>query len=244
MPPWPSWRTMRYRPCRTVSGVSILAIIHEPCNPRSSVARYAREQKRPNSRSHRRWTTQTPAFENLDPCRGYSVVVLALADRFNLHLSTVVRFARLLVSLLVRLQTQACAFLRLRHTDCTVTECDISALPATLRSLCIRTTHYHSQQPAVSVFAREVHQATRLVNRSTRRNRLRLQPQRSLAPVRALLEPGVNECPRSDFRKVARLLFLLVAVLRAAGLVAARRNIHHPAGRTRLLAAWFTTNRA
>src|SRR5215213_1171990 len=31
MPPCPSWRTIRYRPCRTVSGVSILAIIHEPC---------------------------------------------------------------------------------------------------------------------------------------------------------------------------------------------------------------------
>src|SRR5215216_4760746 len=107
MPPWPSWRTIRYRPCRTVSGVSILGIIHEPCNPRLSVARYTREPKPPNSRSHRCWTTQTASSEDLDPRCGYSVIVLALADRFDLHLGTVVRFARVHFSLLVCLQTEA-----------------------------------------------------------------------------------------------------------------------------------------
>src|SRR5215203_4661772 len=117
MPPWPSWRTMRYRPCRTVSGVSILAIIHEPCNPRLSVARYAREPKPTNPRDHRRWTTQTMALENLDPCRGDPVVILPLSDRVNLHLGAVVRFTRLLVSLLVRLQSEARIFLWLRDLD-------------------------------------------------------------------------------------------------------------------------------
>src|SRR5262249_13531977 len=104
MPPCPSWRMIRYLPCRTVSGVSILGIIHEPCNPRLSVARYAREQKSP-PRNHRRWTTTT-ALENLDRRRCYSAVVLALADRLDLHLGALVRIARLLVSLLVRLQSQ------------------------------------------------------------------------------------------------------------------------------------------
>src|SRR6185369_986119 len=101
MPPCPSWRTTRYRPCNTVSGVSILAIIHEPCNPRLSVARYVREHKPPNARNHRCWTTQPATSENLAHCRGCSAVVLALADCFNLYLGTVVRLARLLVCLLV-----------------------------------------------------------------------------------------------------------------------------------------------
>src|SRR6185369_9847016 len=104
MPPCPSWRTMRYRPCSTVSGVSILAIIHEPCNPPLSVARYPREPKHQSPRNHRRWTTQTASSENLDRRRGYSVVVFAFADPFDLYLVAVVRLARLLVSLLVRLQ--------------------------------------------------------------------------------------------------------------------------------------------
>src|SRR6185369_4163693 len=153
MPPCPSWRTIRYRPCRTVSGVSILGIIHEPCNPRLSVARYVREPKQPNPRNHRRWTTQTTALENLARRRGDSAVVLALADRLDLHLGAVVWIARLLVSLLVCLQSQTRAFLRLRNTDSVTTERDVSALPATLRSLRIREAYHHSQQPAVSVFA-------------------------------------------------------------------------------------------
>src|SRR5215204_4208205 len=175
MPPCPSWRTIRYRPCRTVSGVSILAIIHEPCNPRSSVARYAREQKPPNSRSHRRWTTQTPPSENLDSRRGCSVVVLVLANRFNLHLLTVLWIAGLLVRLLVRLQSQNRTFLRICAADSVVVGRDVSAVPAPLRSLRIRAAHYHPQQSAVSVFAGEIHQATRLVNRGTRRTHLRPQ---------------------------------------------------------------------
>ena len=36
-------------------------------------------------------------------------------------------------------------------------ERDVSALPATLRSLCIREAHHHSQQPTVSVFTGEIH---------------------------------------------------------------------------------------
>src|SRR4051794_35322475 len=100
MPPCPSWRTIRYLPCRIVSGVSILAIIHEPCNPRSSVARYSREQKSPQPRNHRRWTTQTTALEDLARRRSDSAVDLALADRLDLHLGAVVRIARLLVDLL------------------------------------------------------------------------------------------------------------------------------------------------
>src|SRR5215213_380444 len=103
MPPCPSWRPMRYRPCRTVSGVSILGIIHEPCNPRLSVARYAREQKHPQLRNHRRWTTQTLALENLGRRCGYSPAGFPLTDRFDLHLGPVVWITRLLVSLLVRL---------------------------------------------------------------------------------------------------------------------------------------------
>src|SRR5215213_1945506 len=244
MPPCPSWRTIRYRPCRTVSGVSILAIIHEPCNPRSSVARYAREQKPPQPRDHRRWTTQTAPSENLDSRRRCSVVILAFANRFDLYLGTVVRFARLLVSLLVRLQSQTRPFLRLGGADCTVAKRDVSALPAALRSLCIRTTDDHSQQPAFSVFAGEIHQAARLVNRGIRRTRLRLPAQRALAPVRALLEPASNERLRSDLRQVAGLLSVFAAALRSAELVAVRRDLHHPVRRSRLLAAWATANRA
>src|SRR6185295_7439868 len=133
MPPCPSWRTIRYRPCSTVSGVSILGIIHEPCNPRLSVARYTREPKRPTSRNHRRWTTQTPALENLARRRGDPAVVLALADRLDLHLGAVVRIAWLLVNLLVRLQSQTRALLWLRDTDGATAERDVSALSATLR---------------------------------------------------------------------------------------------------------------
>src|SRR6185295_7070924 len=103
MPPWPSWRTIRYRPCSTVSGVSILAIIHEPCNPQLSVARYTREHKPPNARNHRRWTTQTPPSENLARRRRDSAVIFALANRLDLHLGTVVWIARLHVRLLVHL---------------------------------------------------------------------------------------------------------------------------------------------
>src|ERR1044072_7621080 len=116
MPPCPSCRTIRYLLCRTVSGVSILAIIHEPCNPRLSVARYMREPKQPNPRNHRRWTTQTNTLENLARRRGDSAVGLALADRLDLHLGAVVWIARLLASLLVRLQSQTRALLRLRNT--------------------------------------------------------------------------------------------------------------------------------
>src|SRR6185369_86615 len=105
MPPCPSWRTTRYRPCNTVSGVSILSIIHEPCNPRLSVARYAREHKPPNARNHRRWTTPTPPSENLAHRRSYSAALLALANRFNLRLGLVVQIARLFIRLLVYLQS-------------------------------------------------------------------------------------------------------------------------------------------
>src|SRR5689334_18906683 len=137
MPPWPSWRTTRYRPCSTVSGVSIFAIIHEPCNPRLSVARYACEHKPPNARNHRRWTTPTPASENLAHRRGYSAAVLALANRFNLHLGAVVWITRLLVSLLVYLQTQNPALHRRCCTNCITPERDVSTLSTTLRSLCV-----------------------------------------------------------------------------------------------------------
>src|SRR6185369_13519441 len=145
MPPCPSWRMIRYLPCRTVSGVSILGIIHEPCNPRLSVARYVREPKQPNPRNHRRWTTQTTTLENLARRRGDSAVVLALANRLDLHLGSLVRVARLLVSLLVRLQSQTRALLRLSDTDGVAVERDVSALPTTLRSLRIRAAHDHSQ---------------------------------------------------------------------------------------------------
>src|SRR5262249_52027028 len=107
-------------------------------------------QKSP-PRNHRRWTTTT-ALENLDRRRCYSAVVLALADRLDLHLGALVRIARLLVSLLVRLQSQTRALLWLGNTDSVTFECDLSALPATLRSLRFRKAHDHSQQPAVSVF--------------------------------------------------------------------------------------------
>src|SRR6185437_16110718 len=156
MPPWPSWRTIRYRPCSTVSGVSICAIIHEPCNPRLSVARYMREYEPPNSRDHRCWTTPTSSTENLVNRRCYSAVGFALADRVDLRLGAVVRIARLLVSLLVHTQNQARALCRIGRVDCTVVERDVSALPATLRSVRIREAHDHSQQPAVSVFARQI----------------------------------------------------------------------------------------
>src|ERR1041385_5756149 len=133
MPPWPSWRTIRYRPCSTVSGVSILAIIHEPCNPRLSVARYVREHEPPNSRNHRRWTTPTSSTENLVDRRCYSAVRFALANRFDLHLGTVVRIARLLVSLLVHPQNEDRALCRIGCTDCAVVERNVPALSATLR---------------------------------------------------------------------------------------------------------------
>src|SRR5690349_1699462 len=132
MPPWPSWRTIRYRPCNTVSGVSIVAIIHEPCNPRSSVARYAREHTPPHAaRNHRCWTTPTTASENLAHRRGCSAVGFALADCLNLHLRTVVRIARLLVSLLVHTQDQDRTLRRLGCTDCAVVKRNVSALSAT-----------------------------------------------------------------------------------------------------------------
>src|SRR6185503_10557196 len=203
MPPCPSWRTMRYRPCSTVSGVSILGIIHDPCNPRLSVARYVREPKHPNPPNNRRWTTQTASSENLDRRRGYSVVIFALANPFDLHLFTVVRLTRLLVSLLVRLQTQARTLLRLSHTDRTVADRNVYAFPATLRSLRIRTAHHHSQQSAVSVLTREIYQTARLGNRRPRRSRLRLQSERALAAIRALLESAANQRSRSDLRQVA-----------------------------------------
>src|ERR1041385_3560998 len=203
MPPWPSWRTIRYRPCSTVSGVSILAIIHEPCNPRLSVARYVREHKPPNARNHRRWTTPTSSSENLANRRGYFAVGLALAHRFDLHLGIVVRIARLLVSLLVHTQNQDRALRRIGCTDCTFVERNVSAVSATLRRLCIREAHDRSQHPAVSVFAREIHQATRLDHRCILWNRLRSSAQRTLAPVRTLLAPTIDEHLRSDLRKIA-----------------------------------------
>src|SRR6185503_6914496 len=86
--------------------------------------------------------------------------------------------------------------------------------------------------------------ATRLADRSTRRSRLRLKSQRALAPVRALLEPAVNKRLRSDLRQVARLLSLLAAALRCVELLADGRDVHHPAGSRRLLAARSTANRA
>ena len=70
------------------------------------MARYAREPKHPNPRNHRRWTTQTAALEDLACRSGDSAVVLALANRLDLHLRALVRIARLLVSLLVRLQSE------------------------------------------------------------------------------------------------------------------------------------------
>ena len=91
------------------------------------------------------------ALENMDPRRGDPVVVLLLASRFDLYLGAVVWFTRLLLSLLVRLQSKTRIFLRLRYIDRVTAERDVSALPATLRSLRIRTAHHHSKQPAVSL---------------------------------------------------------------------------------------------
>ena len=80
----------------------------------------------------------------MDRRRGDSVVVFTLSNRLNLHLGIMVWFTRLLVCLLVRLQSEAHTFLRLRDTDRVTTERDVSALPATLRSLRVRTAHYHA----------------------------------------------------------------------------------------------------
>ena len=105
-------------------------------------------------------------LENLARRRGDSAAVLALADRLDLHLGAVVWIARLLVSLLVHLQTKLALFFGSAILTALTTERDVSALPATLRRLRIRTAHDHSQQPAVSVFPGEIHSATRLADRA------------------------------------------------------------------------------
>ena len=92
------------------------------------------------------------ALENLGRRRSHSVVILAIADRLNLYLGIVVRITRLLVSLLVRLQSEGCTLLRLCNTDRFTAERDVFAFPATVRRVRVRTAHHHSEQPAVSVF--------------------------------------------------------------------------------------------
>src|SRR5256885_946425 len=116
---------------------------------------YAREQKLPQARRDRRWTTQTSPSQNLDHRRRRAATHFTVEGPFDLFISTVVRVARLLAGLLVRLQSKTRAVCRFSHIDCTFAQLNISAFPATLRRLRFRKSNHRSQQSAVSVFAGE-----------------------------------------------------------------------------------------
>src|SRR6185436_2490503 len=130
-----------------------------------------------------------------------------------------VRLARIFFGLLVHLQTQARTVLRLCGTDSTFTKRDVPAFSAPLRCLRVRESHHNSEQSTVSVFSGEIYSPAWLDSLGPLWIDLRFQPQGTLAPVCALLEPAAVEHLRSGIRKIAQLLPVLAAFLRSAELV-------------------------
>src|SRR5690242_18932829 len=138
---------------------------------------YPTTHERKECDDNRCWPTQTPASESVDHCRRYSGVSVALAPAFSLSFGALVWLARLFLSLLVRLQSQTRTLRDFYSPYGVTTQRDIPAVSTTLRRAGFREPDDHSQQPAGSVFTREIHSPAGLGCVNTGRADLRFSTQ-------------------------------------------------------------------